>query len=114
MRRIALRRLHAVVFGFSMLLVAAVMAVSLPAQAQRPAARAGVAKGMPPKAKVARRAPAIRVGRELPELRSRTSKTFVGRNGRRVARVYAGPVHFRDSAGRWQDIDSRLKRQGSR
>jgi RHS repeat-associated protein len=51
-----------------------------------------------------------RVGRELVGLRTRTSKTFVGRGGQKVARLYAGSVHYRNARGRWRDIDPRLQR----
>jgi RHS repeat-associated protein len=49
--------------------------------------------------------------RELVNLRTRTSKTFVTRDGRRVARVYTGSVHYRDD-GRWRNVDTRLLRSG--
>jgi RHS repeat-associated protein len=55
-----------------------------------------------------------RVGRELVALRTRTSKTFVGRNGERVARLYSGSVHYRDAGGRWRDIDTRFVRRDGR
>jgi len=48
--------------------------------------------------------------RELPELRTRTAKTFMSESGALVARVYGGPVHFKDAAGRWQPIDETLAR----
>src|SRR3712207_1931855 len=58
--------------------------------------------------------PRVALGRELVGLRTRTSKTFVNQRGGRHARIYAGPVHFRDARGRWKPIDSRLRRQGAR
>lgn len=66
-----------------------------------------------PKAEAAKRLRAAmraeqRVGRELVSLRTRTAKTFVGKNGERVARLYSGPVHYRGAGGRWRDIDTRL------
>ncbi|HEX8085061.1 MAG TPA: DNRLRE domain-containing protein [Solirubrobacteraceae bacterium] len=51
----------------------------------------------------------LRVGHEVVRLRTRTSKTFVGRDGEKVARLYTSPVHYRDAAGRWRDIDTRLQ-----
>jgi RHS repeat-associated protein len=54
---------------------------------------------------------ASKLGRELTELRTRTSRTYEGDNGALVARVFAAPVNFRDGQGRWQAIDNRLQRQ---
>lgn len=50
-----------------------------------------------------------RLGREVVSLRTAGSKTFGTARGRRVTRVYAGPVHFRDGKGRWRDIDTTLR-----
>jgi len=47
-------------------------------------------------------------------MRTRTSKTFETKAGRRVARLYGASVHFRDSRGRWRNIDGRLLRSGGR
>jgi RHS repeat-associated protein len=75
------------------------------------------AKRSPAKAQAALRAALEReqrVGREIVSLRTRTSKTFVGRDGGKVARLYGGPVHYRDASGRWREIDTRLQRAGGR
>jgi RHS repeat-associated protein len=88
------------------LAVVAVAAVPLGADAARgEAARATAAKRL----QTAMRSEQ-RVGRELVGLRTRTSKTFVGQHGERVARLYAGSVHYRDTGGRWREIDTRLQR----
>ena len=127
MRAGAFRRLYAVVLNCWVrsqavcrahrlavvaLLVAATgaVAVSLPAQAGQSAH-----KGSAAAAKARRGAsPSRAVGPELVRLRSRFAQTYVGADGRRVARLYASPVHFKDRAGRWQRIDSRLRRVGDR
>src|SRR5579859_3185423 len=44
---------------------------------------------------------------EVPSLRTRTSSTLVGRGGYELV-SYPGSVHFRDTAGTWQDIDDTL------
>jgi RHS repeat-associated protein len=45
--------------------------------------------------------------RELPELRTRTGRTYVA-DGHRFAVLYPGSVNYRDAAGRWQPIDNAL------
>ncbi len=88
--------------------VAAVGAVvSLPAQAREEAGRRASAAGV-------KRPRLPRIGREIVALRTRSSKTFAGPGGARIARLWATPVHVRDRAGRWQAIDSRLRRAGGR
>lgn len=52
-------------------------------------------------------------GVEVPELRTRTSRTFRAPNGELVARVWSSAVNFRDGERRWQKIDNRLEREGS-
>lgn len=54
---------------------------------------------------------AAALAQELPEKRTRTSKTFATRDGREyVTRLFAAPVHYEDAAGRWQEIDDELVR----
>jgi RHS repeat-associated protein len=52
--------------------------------------------------------------RELRDLRTRTSRTYVRPGGGRVARISAASLHFKNRRGRWQPIDSRLRRSKSR
>ena len=48
-------------------------------------------------------------GQELVDRRTATSKTFVGeRPGELRTELYASPLHYRDSRGRWADIDADL------
>ncbi|HEX8065684.1 MAG TPA: DNRLRE domain-containing protein [Thermoleophilaceae bacterium] len=49
-----------------------------------------------------------RIVRELPNLRTATSRTFATSAGTNVTRVYSDPVNFR-SGDRWLAIDSRLR-----
>jgi hypothetical protein len=49
-------------------------------------------------------------GRELPQLRTRNSKTFERADGSRVTRVFQQSVHFRDGNG-WEPIRNRLERE---
>jgi len=46
--------------------------------------------------------------RELLELRTITSKTWLGADDSRTAEVFSGPIHFRDVDGSWQEIDTTL------
>ena len=49
------------------------------------------------------------LGDEVTELRTRTSKTFESAAGvGYVSRLSSAPVHYRDSRGRWQEIDDAL------
>jgi hypothetical protein len=50
---------------------------------------------------------------EDPNLRTSNSATSVDGNGRHTARVYAGPIHYRDAQGKWQPIDNTLVSAGS-
>ena len=50
----------------------------------------------------------LAVGSEIPSLRTADSKTFVGADGTRVARLYQGPVNYEDGSGAWQPIDNSL------
>ncbi len=47
--------------------------------------------------------------RELPELRTETSDTFLRADGTRVAKISRTPVNYRDSSGNWQPIETTLK-----
>lgn len=51
-------------------------------------------------------------GPEVESLRSEHSRTFRGSDGTLTARIYGAPVNFRDAAGAWQAIDSRLQAVG--
>jgi RHS repeat-associated protein len=48
------------------------------------------------------------VVRELTGLRTATSSTFLQSDGSRRLRVYAAPIHYKDAAGAWRDIDPSL------
>ena len=50
---------------------------------------------------------------EDPSLRTSHSATTVDASGRHTVRIYAGPVHYRDSQGSWQPIDNTLVADGS-
>ncbi|HEX2039243.1 MAG TPA: hypothetical protein VHF47_05860 [Acidimicrobiales bacterium] len=46
---------------------------------------------------------------EVVSMRTESSKTFsTAEPGRHVTRFYASPIHFKDAAGAWQDIDMTL------
>ncbi|MFE5854280.1 DNRLRE domain-containing protein [Streptomyces sp. NPDC056500] len=47
---------------------------------------------------------------EVLDARTDTSTTWVNRNGTLTTQAYAGPVRFRDAAGKWQDVDVSLRR----
>lgn len=49
-----------------------------------------------------------RIVRELPNLRTATSRTFSTTSGRNVTRVYSEPVNFRED-GKWKLIDNGLE-----
>jgi RHS repeat-associated protein len=46
--------------------------------------------------------------REVAELRTRESRTYVDDSGVEVTRFFQGSVNYRDSAGKWQPIDNAL------
>jgi RHS repeat-associated protein len=45
---------------------------------------------------------------EIPALRSRSSRTYVNRNGSMVTRLYGESVNYRDPAGAWKPIENHL------
>ena len=98
------------------LVALAVLAGVVPAAARQPGQPAGksgsvvAAKAKRSLAAVRADLRAARPARELVSLRTRTSKTFMGRDGQRVTRLYAGSVHYRDARGAWREIDPRLQR----
>jgi RHS repeat-associated protein len=47
--------------------------------------------------------------RELPELRTEDSDTFLRSNGTRAARISRTPINYRDSSGNWQPINTTLQ-----
>ena len=49
-----------------------------------------------------------KIERELPSLRTETSRTYQTNSGARLARLYSTPVNFRRD-GRWERIDSTLE-----
>lgn len=46
--------------------------------------------------------------RELPALRTQTSKTYVDADGRLTARIFSGSVHHQVADGSWEPIDNTL------
>lgn len=53
-------------------------------------------------------------GEEIVDLRTETSKVFATADpSRNEARLYSGPVHFRDAEGAWREIDTTLASVGS-
>ncbi len=101
------RTLVALSRSLPLALLAAILVVAVPLAAA--AARDGGAR----RASAAKVKSQLRaeqsVGRELVRLRTKTSKTFVRRDGSKVARLYSGAIHYRDARGGWQDIDPRLQ-----
>jgi RHS repeat-associated protein len=64
-----------------------------------------------PTAKQAARAGAP-IGREVPSLRTETSRTFRQADGSLTARISAGAVNYRDAGGTWKPIDTTLRPDG--
>lgn len=50
---------------------------------------------------------------EVPELRTRTGRTFLRGDGLFETEISPDPIHFRDAAGAWQPIDNRLLPTGN-
>ena len=49
-----------------------------------------------------------KVVKELTDLRTADSKTYLLSNGARQLEIYAVPIHFKDAKGNWQEIDTSL------
>jgi RHS repeat-associated protein len=73
---------------------------SAPTGGQAPAAAA-------PGQKEAAKPKPLPVG-EVPDLRTRSSKTVRDANGRLTTTIFTEPLNYRDASGRWQPIDTRL------
>lgn len=58
--------------------------------------------------------PETRNGRELVNLRTRTSRTYLREDGSRLAVLSPAPVNYRDSKGTWRPIENRLERSSER
>lgn len=56
-------------------------------------------------------APAVKDGREAPELATARSRTWVRADGAHVTRVYPQDVNAKDSRGKWSLIDRSLKKR---
>lgn len=72
--------------------------------ADPPAAVQELAAGTP-----RRLGPPTRDGRELLDLRTRSSRTFLQEDGTRRMLVSAAPVNFRNERGEWQPLGNRLR-----
>jgi len=68
--------------------------------------------GGPPAAVPARVSKLLPGARLAPERSSQFSNTYVGADGSRVTQVSTSPLNFRDRAGHWRAIDSRLVARG--
>lgn len=80
---------------------------------EHPVPSASAAPGDPSTLAPAPPAPGPAPGEELLDRRTATSKTFAAEKpGEFVTKLYAAPVHYRDSRGHWADIDANL--DGSR
>lgn len=64
--------------------------------------------GLPPKSK-----PGLAKGPEITKLRTRTSRTFAGPGGTKVAQMFAVPVNYKNSQGDWKKIDTGLSADGA-
>src|SRR5438270_7956684 len=49
------------------------------------------------------------VVRELPQLRTARSDTYLRTDGTELAKVFVAPVNYRDAAGTWQPVDTTLR-----
>jgi hypothetical protein len=49
-----------------------------------------------------------KVVKELTDLRTENSKTYLLSNGARQAEIYGAPIQFKDKSGNWKDIDTSL------
>jgi RHS repeat-associated protein len=57
----------------------------------------------------ARLGPPSRDGRELLDLRTRTSRTYQRNDGSRLSVISAGPTNYRDAQGQWRPIENQLE-----
>lgn len=98
---------RAPVRAFAAVLVASLVVAGLPAgAASRPRARAGD-RPVVPDARAADLGGVRPHARELPGLRTATSRTYVDAGGTRRTEIFTNPVHFR-AGGRWRRIDNSL------
>ncbi len=81
----------------------ACMSVGLIGLALVPAAGSGASAGQTPTAE----APSD--VRELPELRTEASDTYVRSDGTRATKISRDPINYRDSEGNWQPISTTLQ-----
>jgi RHS repeat-associated protein len=79
------------------------MSVGLIGLALVPAAGSGASAGQTPSAEAPSEV------RELPELRTETSDTYVRSDGTRSTRISRDPINYRDSEGNWQPISMALQ-----
>lgn len=87
--------------GFGSLLVA--VTVGVLALAIVPAAGSGASAGQAPGSEAASEV------RELPELRTANSDTFVRSDGTRSTKISREPINYRDGEGDWQPISTKLQ-----
>ncbi|HEX9536661.1 MAG TPA: DNRLRE domain-containing protein, partial [Streptosporangiaceae bacterium] len=82
--------------------------------AHGPASRVvpGTESALPSRPNVVRQAvaPPVRRVRELTSMRSEFSRAFLLSDGRRQAVISAGPVNYRDAAGRWEPVSTTVTR----
>lgn len=100
--------------------VAVALAVLLPVvgasgQDPKPSGEAAAFKDAPIDVGSPVKAPAdpARKGPEITGLRTKTSRTFAGPGGARVAEMFAVPVNYKDAQGDWKKIDTSLSADGA-
>lgn len=69
---------------------------------------AGAAEQRQPQSTVSEPAGSSPPGREIEELRTSRSRTYVTADGGRVARLFSESVNYRDAGGGWAAIDNKL------
>jgi RHS repeat-associated protein len=94
------RRAGEQIYGLSVLATAVTGALLMLGLA--PATGSGAGASSPTSA-------AVTIVRELPELRSETSDTFLRSDGSRMVKISRTPVNYRDSSGNWQPISTTLQ-----
>lgn len=52
--------------------------------------------------------PSVTEPQELIQYRTETSKRFLNPDGTLTEKIYIDPIHYKDTSGKWQDIDSTL------